>query len=67
MYDCTKRKSLRDCTVDDLIAELTKLPHDTKVLCCGDDIVYIHVEKDLSVVSIDTEDLDECYDEQIDS
>ena len=63
MYDITKRITMVDATVGDLIKLLKGIPTDARILCCGDNIAYIHVEKDDSVVNIDTEDLEEdCYD-----
>ena len=65
MYDINKRKPMIDVTVGDLITLLRGLPTDAKILCCGDNVAHIHVEKDNSVVNIDTENLDECYDEEV--
>ena len=61
MYDVNKRKNLSGMNVGELINELNKLPKDAKVLCCGDDYLYLHVEKDDSVICIDTEDLEDLY------
>ena len=61
MYDINKRKCLRNATIGDIINELSALPKDVKILCCGESDLYIHVEKDNSTVSIDTEDLDDEY------
>lgn len=61
MYDINKRKKMLNVTVGEIIDELTKLPKDATFCCCGDNQMFIHVEKDGTVVSIDTEDLDEDY------
>ena len=61
MYDIDKRKNISKMTVEEVINELSKLPSTAKVICCGDECVWLHVEKDGSVVSFDTEDLDDCY------
>lgn len=63
MYDINKRKTLKNPTVGDLIKYLSQLPKGAMLLCCGDNYSCIHVEQDGSVVCIDTEDLDECYEE----
>ena len=61
MFDIEKRKNLSGMPVSEVIAELSKLPQNAQVLCCGDTYVWLHVEQDGSVVCIDTEDLEECY------
>lgn len=61
MYDVNKRQRLSVVTVGQLIDILTELPADAEVLCCGDSTMYLHVEEDDSMVSIDTEDLDDEY------
>ena len=62
MYDITRRIKLEEgMTVGKLIDELQNLPNDAEVLICGDDKGFIHVERDGSAISIDTEDLDEEY------
>ena len=61
MYDINKRIKILNATVGDVIDELSKLPRNAHFCCCGEDRMYIHVETDNSVVSIDTEDLDEDY------
>lgn len=54
------RKGLK-VKVKDIAHELQKLPQDADFCVCGDDLIYIHVEKDKSVVSLDNELLDDCY------
>lgn len=61
MYDITKRDKCLAITVEDFIKKLESMPKDAIVTCCGDNLLYIHVEKDGSVVNIDTEDLDSEY------
>lgn len=61
MYDVARRKKFEGVTVRDLIEELSKMPQDAEVLCCGDDYIWLHVEDDDSTVCIDVEDLEENY------
>lgn len=61
MYNPEKCLNLTGRTVRDLIAILQQLPQNATVLSCGDDYVWIHVESDGSVVNIDNEDLEACY------
>lgn len=63
MYDISKRFHTDDLSVAELIEQLKKLPQAAKVCICGDDCCHIHVERDGSVVNLDTEDLDDCYGE----
>ena len=62
MYDIKKRKKFR--TVGELMGIMQGLPDETQILITGDDYCWFHIEKDGSVVCLDCEDLDECYDEQ---
>ena len=48
MFDIKKRKDLSGSTVRGLITELLELPMDTRVFCCGDNNMYLHVEADNS-------------------
>lgn len=61
MYDISKRKELKNATVDDILKILQELPKDSKVFFNGDEHGYIHMEKDLSVVSFDDCDLEDDY------
>ena len=36
---------------------------EAQITICGDDYVCIHVARDNSVVTLDNEDLDDCYEE----
>lgn len=65
MYDLTKRFHKDNLTVEGLIEQLNKLPQQAKICICGDDCCYIHVEKDSSVINLDTEDLADSYEEMV--
>lgn len=65
MYDKKQRQSYSEITVGQLINQLKALPQDAQILICGDDYCFIHVESDSSVVNLDNEALEECYDEPI--
>ena len=61
MYDVNERKKFRNFTIAEFTEQLQALPQDAKLLICGEDMFFIHVEKDKSVVCIDTEDLEDLY------
>lgn len=61
MFDINQRKDLSDSTVAELIAALQKFQPSATVFCCGDNHMFLHVEKDGSAVNLDVEDLDACY------
>lgn len=63
MYDKNRMTTSYGITVEYLIEKLSRFPQDAKVTICGDAFCYIHVEQDNSVVNIDNESLDECYEE----
>lgn len=63
MYDIYKRRKRLKLKVKDLIKELEKENPEAQITICGDDYVCIHVERDNSVVTLDNEDLDDCYEE----
>ncbi len=63
MYDKEQLFQSLSPTVRELIAALQKVNPDAKVTVCGDDNCFIHVEKDNSVVNLDNESLDECYED----
>lgn len=67
MYDKNQRQSYSEITVGQLIEQLKSLPQDAQIFICGDDYCYIHVESDGSVVNLDNEALEECYDDDINS
>ena len=59
MYNIDKRKQFEN--VGDLKKLLASVPDDTKIVICGDDYCWFHVEEDESVVCLDMEDLDDGY------
>lgn len=59
MYNINRRKQFG--TVGDLKKLLENISDDTKVVICGDDYCCFHIEEDESVICLDCEDLDECY------
>lgn len=61
MYDVSKLVHANHITVEELIDHLKTLPQKAVITCCGDEYMFIHVEKDESAVTIDTEDLSEDY------
>ncbi len=61
MFDINQRKDLSGSTVAGLIDALQKLRPSAAVCCCGDNHMFLHVEKDGSAVNLDAEDLDACY------
>ena len=62
MYDLSKRYFKENISVEELIKKLKEYPPQAKICICGDSYCYIHSEQDCSVVNIDNEPLDECYD-----
>lgn len=66
MFNAEKLVGANNTTVGALIEELKKLPADAKVAICGDSNCYIHIEEDDSVVCIDNEMLDGCYEDALD-
>lgn len=67
MYDVKERKKLTKLTVSKFIEQLLSLPQAAEVLICGENIFFLHIEKDKSVVCIDTEDLEDVYIEDTDT
>lgn len=61
-YDVNKRKQLLYPCVGDVINQLKGLPETARFMCCGDDLMYLHVSTNGAIAAIDTEDLDDCYD-----
>lgn len=61
MYDINKRKQFK--TVGELKEILNDIPDDTQVLICGEDYGWLHIEQDNSVVCLDNEDLECCYED----
>ena len=67
MYDINKRKELKNAKVKDILEILKELPENAEVCFNGDNYGYIHIEKDLSVISFDDNSLydDYYYDGQV--
>ena len=65
MYDKTKMIFKDNLTVNELCNILSTLPARAELCICGDSNCYIHVEQDGSVVNIDNESLDECYETEL--
>lgn len=61
MFDISRRLEINGATVAELMDILQHLPSNAVVSCCGDSIMYIHVDRDLEFINIDCEDLDEEY------
>lgn len=61
MYDVNERKKFRCLTIAKFTEQLQTLPQDAELLICGENMFFLHVEKDKSVVCIDTEDLEDVY------
>ena len=61
MYDKTKMVFKDQITVNELCNILSTLPARAEICICGDSNCYIHIEQDSSIVNIDNESLDECY------
>jgi len=65
MYDSKQFQSYSELTVGQLVDILQGLPQDAQIVICGDDYCYIHVESDGSVVNLDNNSLEDCYDGDI--
>lgn len=65
MYDSKQFQSYSELTVGQLVDILQGLPQDAQIVICGDDYCYIHVESDGSVVNLDNNSLEDCYDDDI--
>lgn len=60
MYDPNRWKEFHNLTVKQLCDYLLdNVPHDAELNICGDNYVYIHIEQDGSVVSLDNCSLDD--------
>lgn len=62
MYDARKRRHFT--TAGELIKLLAFLPPAQKVFICGQAGGYFHANSDMSVVCLDTAELDEEYEEE---
>lgn len=67
MYDSKQFQSCSELTVGQLVDILQGLPQDAEIVICGDEYCYIHVESDGSVVNLDNNSLEDCYDDDINS
>jgi len=67
MYDIKRLVHGNHVTVGEVIEQLEKLPKDAEFTCCGDEYLFIHVEEDNSVVTLDNEILCEvgAYPEEV--
>ena len=62
MYDISKRKQFS--TVGELKQLLENYSDNTQIVVTGDDYCWFHIEEDESVICLDVEDLEECYEEE---
>lgn len=65
MYDSKQFQSYSELTVGQLVDILQGLPQNAEIVICGDNYCYIHVESDGSVVNLDNNSLEDCYDDDI--
>lgn len=61
MYNINKRIGFSNTTVERLIEELSMLPKDAQVLCGGTVDLYLHVDDENNIVSIDYDALEAYY------
>ena len=61
MYDPNLKRAFKGAKVRELIAVLRAMPQDAQILCDGDEWFWLHVEKDRSVVNIDSTELEDEY------
>lgn len=61
MFNIQKRDTFQ--TVGDLRVLLSHLPAETRVCICGNANCFYHEEQDRSAICLDTEDLEDCYEE----
>lgn len=61
MYNKAKVIFKEKITTNELCNILSTLLSRAEICICGDSNCYIHIEQDGSVVNIDNESLDECY------
>jgi hypothetical protein len=60
MYDINRREQFE--TVGDLKRLLADIPDDTDLYICGSN-GWFHIEEDESIVCLDCDDLEDCYEE----
>ena len=61
MYDINKRAQFE--TVGDLMRLLAEIPKDAKVYITGA-TGWIHITSDEKIICLDTENLEDCYEEE---
>lgn len=61
MYDPKLKRAFKSAKVRELIEALQTLPPDAQIECDGDEWFWLHVEKDRSVVNIDSTELEDVY------
>ena len=61
MYNINKRAEFK--TVGDLKRLLTDIPNETKIYITGIN-GWFHIEEDETIICLDTEDLEEYYEEE---
>ncbi len=61
MYDINERKKFRCLTIAKFTEQLQAVPQDAELLICGENMFFLHIEKNKTVVCIDTEDLEDVY------
>lgn len=61
MYDPKLERAFKSAKVRELIEALLTLPPDAQIECDGDEWFWLHVEKDRSVVNIDSTELEDEY------
>ena len=59
MYNIDKRKQF--ATVGELKQLLANVSDDVKIVICGDDYCWFHIEEDESVICLDYDELDDAY------
>ena len=61
MYEPKLKRTFKGAKVRELIAVLQTMPPDAQILCDGDEWFWLHVEKERSVVNIDSTELEDEY------
>lgn len=64
MYEENKMVFKENMTVGELIAVLSAASADTQIYICGDSNCYVHFEQDGTVVNLDNESLEDCYESE---
>lgn len=61
MYNINKRTQFN--TAGDLKKLLANIADETPISICGDSDCWFHIEMDESIICLDCEDLEECYED----